>query len=76
MTVEGAKANYGVIVDPSTWDLDNVATEKLRADIEQAEAGKERYLSWLLGVKKRPALIHRGRSGRTRYMDLMLHLTT
>ena len=41
VTVEGAKANYGVIVDASTWDLNNVATEKLRADIEQAEQGKE-----------------------------------
>ena len=41
MTVEGAKANYGVIVNPETLELDSIATERLRADIEQAEEGRE-----------------------------------
>lgn len=40
VTVEGAKANYGVIICPDTTELDEVATETLRADIEKAEAGK------------------------------------
>ena len=41
VTVEGAKANYGVIINPSTLELDGTATEILRADIEKAEAGQE-----------------------------------
>ncbi|KAK1060148.1 hypothetical protein LTR74_012066 [Friedmanniomyces endolithicus] len=41
VTVEGAKANYGVIINPSTLELDEMATETLRADAEKAEAGKE-----------------------------------
>ena len=41
VTVEGAKANYGVIINPSTLDLDSTATEVLRADIEKAEEGRE-----------------------------------
>lgn len=41
VTVTGAKSNYGVIVNPETLELDGVATETLRADIEKAEEGKE-----------------------------------
>lgn len=41
VTVEGAKANYGVIVSGNTLELDEVGTETLRADIERAEAGRE-----------------------------------
>lgn len=41
VTIEGAKVNYGVIIDPTSLELDNVATETWRADIEMAEAGKE-----------------------------------
>jgi len=41
VTIEGAKANYGVIINPETNELDEVATETLRADIEKTEAGKE-----------------------------------
>ena len=44
VTVEGAKANYGVIINPTTLEVDEVATETLRADIEKAEAGKEALL--------------------------------
>ncbi|EMC92489.1 hypothetical protein BAUCODRAFT_38559 [Baudoinia panamericana UAMH 10762] len=40
VTIAGAKANYGVIVNPDTLDVDEIATETLRADIEKAEAGK------------------------------------
>ena len=39
VTIAGAKANYGVIVNPETLDVDEVATETIRADIEKAEAG-------------------------------------
>jgi 5-oxoprolinase (ATP-hydrolysing) len=41
VTVEGAKKNYGVIVNAETGELDSTATETLRADIEKAEAGQE-----------------------------------
>ncbi|KAF2773776.1 hypothetical protein EJ03DRAFT_304285 [Teratosphaeria nubilosa] len=41
VTVEGAKANYGVVLNPEALELDEVATETLRADVERAEAGKE-----------------------------------
>lgn len=41
VTVQGAKTNYGVVIDEETLDLDEAATETLRADIERAEAGKE-----------------------------------
>jgi 5-oxoprolinase (ATP-hydrolysing) len=41
VTVEGAKANYGVLVHPSTLELDIAGTETLRADLERAEAGQE-----------------------------------
>ncbi|KAK5114575.1 hypothetical protein LTR85_010152 [Meristemomyces frigidus] len=41
VTVEGAKANYSVIIDPETLEVDEVGTETLRADIEKAECGRE-----------------------------------
>ncbi|KXT05739.1 hypothetical protein AC578_1085 [Pseudocercospora eumusae] len=41
VTVEGAKANYGVVINPVTLELEEAATETLRADIEKAEAGIE-----------------------------------
>lgn len=41
VTIAGAKDNYGVVVNPETLEVDVSATETLRADIEQAEAGKE-----------------------------------
>ncbi|EME45976.1 hypothetical protein DOTSEDRAFT_86653 [Dothistroma septosporum NZE10] len=41
VTVEGAKRNYGVIVDPETLELDISKTEILRADVERSEAGRE-----------------------------------
>ena len=41
MTVEGAKSNYGVIMNADTLELDEMATETLRSDAEKAEAGKE-----------------------------------
>lgn len=41
VTIEGAKKNYGVVIDPSTLEVNSTATETLRADIEKAEAGKE-----------------------------------
>lgn len=40
VTPEGAKKNYGVVVNPSL-ELDVAATETLRADVEKLEAGKE-----------------------------------
>ena len=45
VTVEGAKANYGVIVDPSSLELDFEATERLRADIERIE-GNSTPIQW------------------------------
>lgn len=41
VTIEGAKANYGVVINPLTVELDVASTEMLRADIEKAEAGKQ-----------------------------------
>lgn len=41
VTIEGAKANYGVVVNAETLDLDVAQTEILRADVEKAEAGLE-----------------------------------
>lgn len=40
VTIEGAKTNYGVVIDPETLQVDNSKTEILRADIEKAEEGK------------------------------------
>ena len=40
VTVEGAKTNYGVILNPVTLELDEIATEILRSNAETAEAGK------------------------------------
>lgn len=44
ITVEGAKANYSVIIDPETLEVDEMGTETLRADIEKAEGGREGIL--------------------------------
>ncbi|KAI5358259.1 Putative hydantoinase A/oxoprolinase, hydantoinase B/oxoprolinase, hydantoinase/oxoprolinase [Septoria linicola] len=41
VTVQGAKHNYGVIINPKSLILDVGQTEALRADVERAEAGKE-----------------------------------
>ncbi|KAK5117031.1 hypothetical protein LTR62_006752 [Meristemomyces frigidus] len=41
VTMAGAKTKYGVIVNPETLEVDELATETLRADVEKAEAGKE-----------------------------------
>ena len=41
VTPEGAKNNYGVVINPHTLELDSTATETLRADIEKAEKGRE-----------------------------------
>lgn len=41
VTIEGAKANYGIVLNPTTLEVDDAATETLRADVERAEAGKE-----------------------------------
>lgn len=41
VTVEGAKRAYGVVINPATLQVEEAATETLRADIEKAEAGKE-----------------------------------
>ncbi|RMY83742.1 hypothetical protein D0862_11615 [Hortaea werneckii] len=41
VTVQGAKTNYGVVINPETLELDEAATETLRADIERAEAGEQ-----------------------------------
>lgn len=40
VTVAGAKANYGVVVNPETLEVEEAATETFRADIEKAEAGR------------------------------------
>ncbi|KAK3616573.1 hypothetical protein LTR56_025873 [Elasticomyces elasticus] len=44
VTIEGAKANYGVILNADTLELDELATETLRSDAEKAEGGKEQPL--------------------------------
>lgn len=41
VTVAGAKANYGVVIHQETLEVDEIATETFRADVEKAEAGKE-----------------------------------
>jgi 5-oxoprolinase (ATP-hydrolysing) len=41
VTIAGAEKNYGVVINPTTLQVDEVATETLRADVERAEAGKE-----------------------------------
>ncbi|KAI7305009.1 hypothetical protein KC326_g8293 [Hortaea werneckii] len=41
VTVQCAKTNYGVMINAETLELDEAATETLRADIERAEAGKQ-----------------------------------
>ncbi|KAI1874585.1 hypothetical protein JX265_004793 [Neoarthrinium moseri] len=37
VTVEGARANYGVVVDPATFAVDAAGTEALRADMAAAK---------------------------------------
>jgi 5-oxoprolinase (ATP-hydrolysing) len=41
VTVEGARQNYGVILDPATLELDTAQTEMQRAHVERLEGGKE-----------------------------------
>ena len=40
VTTDGARKNYGVVLDPRTLDVKVSETEVLRADVEQAEGGK------------------------------------
>jgi 5-oxoprolinase (ATP-hydrolysing) len=61
VTIAGAEKNYGVVINPTTLQVDEVATETLRADVERAEAGKEAPLYDRGGSRQ-------GRSGRRNAM--------
>ena len=46
VTVAGARADYGVVVDPVTLLVDEIATQQLRDDIRQGRANKLPDVAW------------------------------